>query len=153
MCDGENIEAVAHVLQPKTGNLHVWSLPLHSDSSPLSYLPLSWLRLRNGSLFKSFMSTRQKRKACRKLRDRNEESVIVPLICDDLWHNGCNWFDNRSLFLLRREESLSQRFCLFSFHSHVFCFTDECLFFSIPTLFNRFFFSSSTFPPQLLLIP
>lgn len=76
-----------------------------SDSSHPSYLPPRQLQLGNRSLFKSFMRAPQKRKACRKLRDRNEECVIVPLICDDLWHNGCNWFDNRSLFPLRREES------------------------------------------------
>lgn len=100
-----SIQAVAHAFPPKTGSRHAWPLPPCSDSSPLSYLPPRQPRLGNRSLFKSFMSTPQKRKACRKLRDRNEECVIVPLICDDLWHNGCNWFDNHSLFPLRREES------------------------------------------------
>lgn len=84
MCDEENIEAVACVFSLKTGNLVAWPLPCRSDSSLLSYLPSRQSRLKNRSLFKSFMSFPQKRKACRKLRDRNEECVIVPLICSDL---------------------------------------------------------------------
>lgn len=95
--DEENLEVVLSCV--------AWPLPPRSDSSPLRYLPPRQPRHGNRSLFKSFMSTPQKRRACRKLRDRNEECVIVPLICDDLWHNGCNWFDNHSLFPLRREES------------------------------------------------
>lgn len=122
----------------KTGNLQAWSLPARLNSSPPSYLPLRQPWLRNRSLFKSFMSTPRKRKACRKLRDHNEECVLFPLICNDLWHNGGNWFDNHSLFSLRREESLSQRFRQFSFHSLVFCFTDERLFF--PTSSTHFSF-------------
>lgn len=92
------------------------SFPGGGPSHPIRLLPLPsgvpprQLRLRNRSLFKSFMSTPQKRKACRKRRDRNEECVIAPLICNDLRHDGCNRFDNHSLFSLSREERYSQRF-------------------------------------------
>ena len=79
MCDEKNIDAIAPVL-----SYVAWALPPRSDSSPPCYLPPRQPGLRNRSLFKSFMSTPQKRRACRKLRDRNEECVIVPLICDDL---------------------------------------------------------------------
>lgn len=73
---------------------------------PASRLPSRQPRLGNRSLFKSFMSTPQKRKACRKLWDRNEEGVIVPLICNDLRHNTCDWFNNQALFPFRRGRKL-----------------------------------------------
>jgi len=105
-------------------NVHVWPLPPHSDSSPPRYLPSRQPRLGNRSLFKSFMSTPQKRKACRKLSNRNEECVIVPLISDDLWHNGCNWFDNQ--FISSQKGRKLQSAILLVFLSFlVFCFTDE----------------------------
>lgn len=85
MCDEENAAAAARVLSCKTDkNLPSRPLPPLSNSSPLSYRPLRQPQLGNRSLFKSFMSTPQKRKACRQLRERNEQCVIVPLICDDL---------------------------------------------------------------------
>lgn len=97
---------------------------------PLSRLPSRQPRLGNRSLFKSFMSTPQKRKACRKLWDRNEEGVIAPLICDDLRHDACDWFDNQALFPFRRgrkvKSAILARFPLFF---PLFCFTDKCLYF------------------------
>lgn len=96
---------------------------------PRAPLPPRQPGLRNRSLFKSFMSTSQKRKACRKLRERNEEYAIVPLICHDLWHNGCNWFHNHSLFPFRREGKLKSAILPVFLSFPFFCFTDECLFF------------------------
>lgn len=86
-------------------------------SSHLTQAPPSWAislwgsrSLGNRSLFKSFMSSPWKRKARRKLWKCNEGCVIVSFICNDLWHDGCYWFDNHSLFPLRKEESYSQQF-------------------------------------------
>lgn len=92
------------LLRQKTFTCGSTSLP--QTPPPASRLPSRQPRLRNRSLFKSFMSTPQKRKACRRLWDRNEEGVIVPLICDDLRHNACDWFDNQALFPFRRGRKL-----------------------------------------------
>lgn len=102
---------------------------------PASRLPSRQARLGNRSLFKSFMSTPQKRKASRKLWDCNEEGVIVPLICDDLRHNACDWFDNQALFPFRRGRKPKSAIpTCFPFLFSLFCFTESCLF---PT-FSRF---------------
>lgn len=95
---------------------------------PANRLPSRQPRLASRSLFKSFMSTPQKRKACRKLWDRNEEGVIVLLICDDLRHNACDWFDNQALFPFRKGRKLKSAFPTFSFPFFASCFTDKCLF-------------------------
>lgn len=121
---------------------------------PPSRLPSRQPMLRNGSLFKSFMSTPQKRKACRKLWDRNEEGVIAPLICDDLRHNACDWFDNQALFPFRRGRKVKSAIpTCFPFFSPS-CVHRQMSFFPISKCFSGF---SSLFshdiPPSPLTHP
>lgn len=147
--------AIWFLVPPKTGNLCIRILLPSSDSSLSESAPFEAAGLRNGSLFKSFMNTPQKRKACRKLWDCNEEGVIAPLICDDLRHNACDWFDNQALFPFRRGRTVKSAIPTgFPFFFPSLVFTDKCLSFS-SSYASMDFFSLFTphIPPSRLTHP
>lgn len=112
ICDPRREASPLKLSPKKRGAFPRWTLPRCPSSSPFrATLPRWQPRLGNRSLFKSFMSIPQKRKAeSRRRGTGSTEHVVARLARHDLRRRGCNGFDNHSLFSLSREERRSQRF-------------------------------------------